>query len=303
MNSSWIITRRDFLKASAAVGASAIPIAASACARTPERGLQFGLVADIHYADREPLNQRIYRDSLAKLGECVEVLNESDAEFLIELGDFKDQDDPPEEQRTLSHLRAIEEVFQRFDGGTYHVLGNHDVDSLSKEQFQANISNTGISPERTYYSFDSHGFHFVVLDANFSADGSDYDHDQFDIYDTNIAPDELAWLEQDLAATDNPAMCFIHQNLHEDEQPAVCNAAEVRAILEASGKVLAVFQAHVHTGGLYQIGGIYYYGMRAMVEGHAPESSSYALVDVNPDNSIIITGYRRAVAETLIPVE
>ena len=302
MNSGWIITRRDFLKASAAVGVTTIPIAASACARAPERGLQFGLVADIHYADREPLNQRIYRDSLSKLGECVEKLNESDAEFLIELGDFKDQDDPPDEQRTLSHLRAIEEVFQRFDGGTYHVLGNHDVDSLSKAQFQANISNTGISPERTYYSFDSHGFHFIVLDANFSSDGTDYDHDQFDVYDTNIPSAELDWLEQDLTASENPAMCFIHQNLHEDEQPAVCNAAEVRSILETSGKVLAVFQAHVHTGGLYHVNGIYYYGMRAMVEGHAPESSSYALVDVRPDNSIIITGYRRAVAERLVPV-
>ncbi len=302
MNSGWIVTRRDFLKASAAVGATTIPLAAAACARAPERGLRFGLVADVHYADREPLNQRIYRDSLAKLGECVDALNETDAEFVIELGDFKDQDDPPNEQRTLSYLRTIEEVFQRFDGGTYHVLGNHDMDSLSKAQFQANVSNTGISPERPYYSFDSHGFHFVVLDANYCSDGTDYDHDQFDVYDTNIPPAELEWLERDLTATQNPAMCFVHQNLHKDEQPAVKNAAEVRAILETSGKVLAVFQAHVHTGGLYHVGGIHYYGLRAMVEGPGPESSSYALVDARPDNSIIITGYRRAVAGELAPV-
>jgi len=302
MQSGWIITRREFFKASAAVGVSTIPITVSACAGEPDRVLRFGLVADIHYADREPLNQRIYRDSLAKLGECVEALSEREAAFLIQLGDFKDQDDPPDEQRTLSHLRAIEEVFQRFNGGRYHVLGNHDVDSLSKAQFQANTSNTGISPDRTYYSFDSHGFHFVVFDANFSSDGTDYDHDQFDIYDTNIPPVELEWLEQDLSSTPYPTMCFIHQNLHEDKQPAVCNAAEVRSTLEASGKVLAVFQAHVHTGGLYEVGGIYYYGLRAMVEGPAPESSSYALVEVASDSSILITGYRRAVAERLIPV-
>ncbi len=295
----YTITRRDFLKASAAIGVSSVPLVSS-CTREPTGGIRFGLVADIHYVDREPFRQRIYRDSLAKLGECVDALNEQDAALLIELGDFKDQDDPPDEQRTLSHLRAIEEVFQRFEGGKYHVLGNHDVDSLSKAQFQANTSNTGISPDRTYYSFDSHGFHFVILDANFSADGTDYDHDQFDIYDTNIPPVELEWLEQDLAATAYPTMCFIHQNLHEDIQPAVCNAAEVRSILEASGKVLAVFQAHVHTGGLYHVGGIYYYGMRAMVEGPAPESSSYALVEVSPDNTILITGYRRAVSERLV---
>ena len=99
MNSGWIITRRDFLKASAAVGVTSVPFATSACAKGPERGLSFGLVADVHYADREPLNQRIYRDSLAKLGECVEALNEREASLLIELGDFKDQDDPPDEQR------------------------------------------------------------------------------------------------------------------------------------------------------------------------------------------------------------
>ncbi len=54
MNSSWIITRRDFLKASAAVGASAIPIAASACARTPERGLQMIFSSDTQPTTKEP---------------------------------------------------------------------------------------------------------------------------------------------------------------------------------------------------------------------------------------------------------
>ena len=47
MNSGWIITRRDFLKASAAVGVTSVPFATSACAKGPERGLSFGLVADV----------------------------------------------------------------------------------------------------------------------------------------------------------------------------------------------------------------------------------------------------------------
>ena len=61
----------------------------------------------------------------------------------------------------------------------YHVLGNHDADSISKEQFLANIKNTNISDGSKYYSFDLKGLHFIVLDANYCADGSDYDHGNF----------------------------------------------------------------------------------------------------------------------------
>jgi len=228
-------------------------------------------------------------------------MNKQHISFLVELGDFKDQNSPPVEHRTLSYLQAIESVFQKFDGQTYHVLGNHDTDSLSKKQFLSNIENTGIDSNKSSYSFDFNDFHFVVLDANYKSDGDDYDHGNFDWTDANIPPAELKWLKQDLAATHKPVIVMIHQLLDGTGSVYVKNANNVRQVLEQSGKVLAVFQGHHHDGHYSRINGIHYYTLKAMIEGPGPENNSYAIVEVLPDMSINITGYRKAVSKQLAP--
>jgi predicted phosphodiesterase len=263
--------------------------------------VRFGIVTDCHYADADTVGTRYYRDSLDKLAECVEAMNGQQVDFLVELGDFKDQNAPPVEQKTQSYLRAVESVFRKFNGPTYHVLGNHDADSISKVQFLANIENTGINPSRSYYSFDFNGAHFVVLDANYKSDGSDYDHGNFDWTDANIPPAELQWLKRDLAASYEVVIVLIHQLLDGSGSYYVKNAAEVRQVLEQSGKVLAVFQGHHHDGGYSRIRGIHYYTLKAVVEGPGLENNSYAIVEVLLDMSINVTGYRKAVSKQLAP--
>ncbi|MHC4604996.1 MAG: metallophosphoesterase family protein, partial [Planctomycetota bacterium] len=189
----------------------------------------------------------------------------------------------------------------KFNGPTYHVLGNHDEDSISKEQFLTNVENTNINPVKSYYSFDFNGVHFVILDANYRADGTDYDRGNFDWTDANVPDAELNWLKQDLVAARRGAIVFIHQLLDGTGSHFVKNAGEVRAILQSSGKVPAVFQGHQHSGGCSQIEGIHYYTLKAMVEGPGPENSSYAIVEVRPDRSITVTGYRKAVSKQLNP--
>ena len=238
---------------------------------------------------------------LDKLAECVSLMNVEKVDFLIELGDFKDQDSPPVEQKTLSYLQAVENVYQGFNGPTYHVLGNHDLDSISKGQFLAGVENTDIDSRRSYYSFDLNGLHFVVLDANFKADGSDYDHGNFDWTDTNIPPAELDWLKQDLATAPGPAILFVHQLLDGTGSYYVKNADDVRQILQKSGKVLAVFQGHHHEGSYSYIRQIHYYTLKAQVEGPGPENNSYAIVEIRPDMSITVTGYHKAVGKQLAP--
>jgi len=261
--------------------------------------VRFGIVTDCHYADADTAGSRYYRHSLDKLGECVEAMNAQKVDFLAELGDFKDQDSPPAEQKTLSYLRAVESEFCKFDGPTYHVLGNHDQDSLSKAQFLANIENAGINSGRNYYSFDFNGVHFIVLDANYKSDGADYDHGNFDWTDANVPPAELRWLRRDLTSSCGAVIVLIHQLLDGTGSHYVKNAAEVRQVLEQSGRVLAVFQGHQHNGGYSQIEGIHYYTLKAVIEGPGPENNSYAVVEVRPDMSINITGYRKAVGKQL----
>jgi len=231
--------------------------------------------------------------------ECVELMNEQKVDFLIELGDFKDQDEPAVEERTISHLLAIEKVFKQFRGPKYHVLGNHDVDSISKEQFLKNITNTNIEDESGYYSYDSQGIHFVVLDANYRADGTAYSYGNFTWADTHIPKIQVEWLRQDLAAASLPVIIFVHQLLDGKGDHYVNNADDIRNILQASRKVLAVFQGHKHEGDYNNIKGIHYYTLKAMVDGSGPKNNSYATVEVLNNNNIIVTGYRKAMSREL----
>jgi predicted phosphodiesterase len=302
-NHNWVITRRIFLKASAA-SLAGLAVAPLSCTwqDTPSRRrgtARFGITTDSHYADADTVGSRYYRHSLDKLTECVLLMNVQKVDFLVELGDFKDQNNPPIEQKTITYLRAVEKIFQKFNGPNYHVLGNHDMDSISKEQFLSNVENTGIDPAKSYYSFDFNGVHFVVLDANYKSDGTDYNHGNFDWTDANIPPVELNWLRQDLAAARGPTIVFIHQLLDGTGQVYVKNATEIRKVLEQSGKVTAVFQGHHHEGSYSYIEGIHYYTLKAMVEGPGEENNSYAIVEIQPDSSITVTGYRKAVSKQL----
>jgi predicted phosphodiesterase len=298
---NWIVTRRDFLKASGFVIAglslgAPVTITDELVSNTKVR---FGIVTDAHYADDAPRGTRHYRESIEKMTECVNLMNDEKVDFLVELGDFKDQGDPISEKDTLKYLEVIEQIFRQFRGPRYHVLGNHDVDSISKEQFLTRIDNTGIARLSKYYSFDSNELHFIVLDANYKADGSDYDHGNFNWTDPNIPQKELDWFRNDLAASSMPVIVFVHQQLDGKGIHTVNNAAEVRQIMQESKRVIAVFQGHNHAGHYSYIEDIHYYTLKAMVEGSGDNNNSYAIVEVHDNHNIAVTGYRSAMSKEL----
>lgn len=292
--------RRRFLKFGRTAAAALAIVFLASCV-TPriapvekERNVRFGIVTDSHYADVGPRGTRFYRESLAKMRECVEAMNRERVDFLIELGDFKDQDDQPLESKTLSYLRRIEAVFAAFEGPRYHVLGNHDHDSLAKAQFLEAVVNTGIPKEWSFYRFDVRGIRFLVLDANFDGQGEPYGHGRFAWEDCNVPVHEITWLRSELVASPSPVIVFIHQQLDGQGAYYVKNAAQVRSVLEQSGKVLAVFQGHRHEGAFSRLGGIPYYTLKGMIEGRGPENNSYAIVEVGAVGDIEVKGFRRA---------
>ena len=296
-----MVSRRTFLKGSGFVIAglfAGIPFA-RAISMDGNAKLNFGIVTDAHYADTDPNGSRKYRESLVKMTEFVNLMNDKKVDFVIELGDLKDQGKPVTEESTLKYLDAIEKVYGQFNGPRYHVLGNHDVDSISKEQFLARVENTGIAKGSKHYSFDLKGIHFVVLDANYIADGSDYDHGNFDWTDANIPLKQLNWFKKDLASSTRPVITFVHQQLDVTGSTGVKNGPKVRQVLQDSKRVLAVFQGHHHAGHYSFIEGIHYYTLKGMVEGGGVKNNSYAIVEVYDDNSIIVTGYRKALSKEM----
>jgi alkaline phosphatase len=296
--------RRDFIKKIGAgvVGVTLLPGCVQTVSVLPMakndsgQSLRFGLITDPHYADKDPLGSRVYRDSDDKAIDFINLCNTQEVDFVIETGDLKDQG--PDAASTLSYLQAIEAEMQKFNGPTYHVLGNHDTDNISKAQFLANVTNTDIPSTSKYYSFDAKGVHCVVLDANYKSDGTDYDSGNFDWTDTNIPQAQIDWLTTDLASASGPVIVFVHQLLDGEGSVYIDNAPAVRTVLETSGKVVAVFQGHHHPGSYSLINGIHYYTLKAMVESALP-ANAYAVVEVLSDE-IVVTGYVNAVSKNML---
>ena len=288
-----IPTRRAFLQHGVLClgGSLAGPLLAADAAQKP--ALRLGLLTDLHYGDKAPAGTRFYRETLAKLEEAAGVFNAEEIAAAVCLGDLIDQAPAVEEE--IAWLEKIEAVFARTKAPRHYVLGNHCVGTLTKAEFAAHTA----ASRTPHYAFDRAGFHFVVLDACFRSDGQDYGRKNFDWTDANIPAHELKWLRGDLAKTTLPTVVFAHQRLDEAGKHSVRNAAAVRAALEQSGKVLATFQGHSHQNDYQQIGGIHYCTLVAMVEGSGLENSGYTLLDVMPDHSLRLHGFRRQVDREL----
>ncbi|MHB8900406.1 MAG: metallophosphoesterase [Thermoguttaceae bacterium] len=271
-------TRRRFLgEAIAAAAAGLLPFPSRGAEDRPGQQTQlvFGLVTDVHYADTETKGTRHYRDSKAKLAAAVDQFRREKVAMVVELGDLINAGPSKEAER--EYLATVTKILEPLQTPRHFVLGNHCVDTLTKAEF---LGACGRPAEPTYYSFDMAGYHFVILDADFLRDGTPYAPGNFQWTDTWIPQEEQDWLTEDLAkAKGRPTVVFVHQNLHDEKNVhGVKNAPQVRAILEASGDVIAVFQGHMHTGAFERIGGIPYCTLRAMVEGPGPETNAFAVV-------------------------
>ena len=258
--------------------------------------LRFGVVTDLHYAERETNINRYYRQSKRKLQDAIDVFNRSKLDFVIELGDFKDMDERQDPVTALKFLDDIESVMQGFRGKVYHVLGNHDMDCISKEEFLQHTHNPGKADGRIYYSFTARGIQFIVLDGNFNEDKTPYCRGNFQWQKAWLHEEEIAWLRRELERSKRPAIVFCHQLLDRFSgvDPSVClsNADEVVSLLEQSHRVLAVIQGHHHIGHYSQQNGIHYCTMRAMIENEYPAHNSFAIVTVSRSGDITMEEFK-----------
>jgi alkaline phosphatase len=248
--------------------------------------VKIGMLTDLHYADIPPAGTRFYRQSIDKLAEAQEKLSEYGPNFIVQLGDLIDAAATVEGEK--QHLAVINQQLVKLPGDKHYVLGNHCIYTLTKPEFLE-----GIGREKSYYSFDSGGFHFVVLDACFRQDGQPYGRKNNQWTDSAIPQVELDWLATDLQTTQHKCVIYIHQRLDDTRQHSVKNNQQVRQILQDSGKVLCVFQGHSHANDYQRIGDIHYCTLVAMVEGSGPENNAYCTLDVFGDGTLRLTGFRK----------
>ena len=228
--------RRKFVKRTGMMGmALTLPIDVIPSMLKKET-IQFGLIADVH--------KDVMHDADERLQSFITAADKKRTDFILQLGDFC---------RPYDYNQSFMKIWNSFEGTKYHVLGNHDMDGgFTREQARAFWGMP-----KNYYSFDSKGVHFIVLDGN------DPNPKPWSGYNRYIGKEQQEWLKTDLQQTNKPTIIFSHQSL-ELEYDGVANMGEIRSILENENKtagfqkVICCISGHTHTDFMTKINGIYY---------------------------------------------
>jgi 3',5'-cyclic AMP phosphodiesterase CpdA len=307
------IGRRSFLKTGLL---ALVPLASRAVAfdaRPPRQGaaplFSFGVVADIQYADKNTAGARHYRDSLAKLDDCLDFWNAAPLDFVIQLGDLVDTGGLPTLDKTWA-------AYARARAKTYSVLGNHDF-VAPREQV-----TSALHMPSAYYSFRRRGWRFVVLDGmNVSIDGGWPKDDPHFLegqrintaleksgspiageWNGAVGAEQRRWLAGELAeatARREKVVVFCHlPTLPGSCQPDLLlwDHDEVVKLLDTCPTLVSYMCGHDHHGGYGERNGVHYMTYPGMVE-HAAKDSSF-IVDVYADRLLVrmMSGWERPLA-------
>jgi hypothetical protein len=155
--------------------------------------IKFAVFSDIH--------NDLVPDGEKRLQTILDAAKDANVDFIIELGDFCHPD---------SADNSFLNIWNRFPENKYHVLGNHDMDKCSKEEYIQSKKDL----KARYYSFDQGIYHFIVPDANNRFEDGvyiPYHKGGYGRPTSDYVDDEqIEWLKKDLEATDKR---FIHSLL------------------------------------------------------------------------------------------
>lgn len=164
--------------------------------------------------------------------------------------------------QSISDYHLVNNLFTQSGTPAYHVLGNHDLRGLTKQQW---LQLTGY--EKPYYFFDKGVYRFIVIDAN-SIPHPDYDEDvtpQKEYLRGYVAKEQMRWLEDLLSQTNNlRKIIFIHQPPLDSTVGRIkassfpYNAKQLRQLF-SKYRVRAVFSGHIEEKIHQDIDGVDYY--------------------------------------------
>ena len=229
--------------------------------------LTIGFVTDLHFgpaAYHDGKLRKLTHHAADLTRNVVRAMNDRlKPDLLVNLGD-----DIEDESREADLARYVEcqDILRTAKAELVNVAGNHDMIHLTREDL-SRIWHRGSGSAPLFYSLDRGGFHLAVLHTIERKD-----------VDVRIPHAQLEWLAHDLAQTSLPVVVLMHHSASEQDLDdsfwfhgvphlaLVKERAALRAILEKSGKVRAVFNGHVHRNHLDVIAGIPYVTIQSLIE-------------------------------------
>lgn len=177
------------------------------------------------------------RSGVKVLAKAVDTATWLDPDFVITVGDLVQGYNTPEQW--LKEMREYKTIMDALPMSWYPVAGNHDVYARPATPG----GHTGLYQEHfapLYYAFDHKFAHFIVLFSDESLSFSNPARNQ------NMSPEQLAWLEADLAATDAERIfVFIHHPRWLD-QYAGSNWPAVHQLFADDARPTTIIGGHIH---------------------------------------------------------
>jgi 3',5'-cyclic AMP phosphodiesterase CpdA len=252
--------------------------------------MRFALISDVHLgpsaSHQGKLRKLTHLSEELVTGFVCSMRDELHPDLVINLGDVVE--DESSELDRERYARFVE-LLGGIGKPVLHVAGNHDTINLTPREL---CELWGDASELSY-SRDHHGVHFAVLRT------IEHRGERIELPDAQIR-----WLERDLAQTTLPCIVLMHHPASEmrlegnrwfEKRPHLCRVVERRAlrqVIEQSGKVLAVFNGHVHWNHFDVIAGIPYVTLQSLIENlddDAPgrAAAAYAVCDLDERRLVI----------------
>jgi 3',5'-cyclic AMP phosphodiesterase CpdA len=226
--------------------------------------VRFALITDVHFGRDASFGGKLRKLSheAGPLTErFVRRMNEVERpELVINLGDVIEDES---RDADLGNYRRFVDILSRLDAPVLHVAGNHDFVNLTADDLRALWGHHGA----LYYSRDIGGIHFAILHTLETKDVA-----------VRLPDERLDWLRSDLEHARPPCVVLMHHPASEmqlvgnrwfENAPHICRVAErrkLREVIQSSGKVVAVFNGHVHWNHLDVISGVPYVTLQSLIE-------------------------------------
>jgi alkaline phosphatase len=224
-----------------------------------QQDLKVGIITDTHVhptrinkSDKSEDAPRQLKDKdVAPIRHFVEDMKVFQPNFIVHLGDVIEGTGDSDNVGIIG-IKLVKAELDKIESPVYWVVGNHDLRSVTKEQFKDVLSLKSLTQ-----TFDVGDYRFIILDANYDKKNVSRTPTEGRYIRGHIPPQQIEWLKKQLA-TDKQTFIFMHHgaflddsvgDYDEDKQAnrmkqSIDNAKELQAILDEY-RVAGLFDGHM----------------------------------------------------------
>lgn len=199
-------SRRKWLQSSAALIVSSYVAGCSGIIAQPSRGMRIVFYTDVH--------AMMKRGAANAVLLAAQSINELKPDLIIGGGDYIDGGFGGTNASMEPHWELYMSMHSAMNAPIYPAIGNHDLVAVQpKDGSQPNsdprqMYKQHLGLQKTWYSFDDSGYHFIVLDSMNIIGGDEG-------YEGRLSGTQTSWLIEDLARTEKstPIIVTLHMPL------------------------------------------------------------------------------------------